>query len=127
MTDISQVLIPLFMIQSVFDVHIGPRISFFCIYLFISVATTVSATSLIVYRIKRLSGVGRYYYIVEALIQSGAIYSFTNVVTAALLAAREIDPFNTALIQVTTYVGVLLTPIAVSSRNSSEDKHLFAD
>lgn len=113
-SDISKVLIPLYLIQTLIDTHIGPPISFFCLYLFVSVVTTLSATSLIIYRIKSLSGAGKYFYIIEALIQSGAIYSLSNVTTASLLAAREINPSKPALIQVTTYEGGFLTPLAVS-------------
>lgn len=109
------VLIPFFMVQSVFAVHFGPRISFLCIYLVVSVALTVSTTFLIIYRIRHFSCSKKYLYIAEMLIQSGAIYSIINTVTASLLAAREINPFNTALIQVTTYVGAVFPLTAVSS------------
>ncbi|KAF5328396.1 hypothetical protein D9619_013323 [Psilocybe cf. subviscida] len=64
---------------------------FTSVYFFISVGITILATTLIIFRIIALTGRGgkakrRYRYIIEVLIESGALYSCTSLIVSVLLA-----------------------------------------
>ena len=87
---------------------------------FLSFGTTITATALIIYRIRRLSkhasdGLEAYGFTTEVLLESGALYAATQLVVCALLVTHG-TPFNAG----PTWQGIpfwvgIVTPMAVSS------------
>lgn len=106
-------IIPVFIIQSFFKLNVGPEVSFLCVFLFISVGVTISATALITHRIVEFGKMGMYSYVIEALVQSGAMYSLTLIISSTLLAIRASHPTDNSLIQATSYCGQTVPPITV--------------
>ncbi|KAK0460275.1 uncharacterized protein EV420DRAFT_257526 [Desarmillaria tabescens] len=62
-----------------------PQFDFSVIYLSLTLVTTLSCTALIVYRILRVTGVHSYCGILEALIESSAIYSMSLIIYLVLV------------------------------------------
>lgn len=88
-------------------------------HMFISFGTTILATALIIYRIHHFSkgingGLSRYNFTVEVLVESGALYAATQLVTGVLLVTRG-TVFSAAPSwqEISFWIG-LVTPMAVS-------------
>lgn len=111
--------IPPFILQAYFQFpfHVAARFSFLSVYLFLSGGITISATTLIIIRIKNVSGVGKYSYVIEALIQSGVMYSLSTLASSTILVIATSRLDNVALVQISTYASVFAVPIAVRIPN----------
>lgn len=86
--------------------------------MFLSLGTTVLATSLIIYRIHHLSkvngtGSSRYSFTMEVLAESGAMYAGTLFIDCVLLITPG-TVFNDSPVRISFWVAVL-TPMAVST------------
>jgi hypothetical protein len=91
--------------------------------MFISLATNILVTAMIIYRIHQFSrnignGLGRYSFIVQVLVESGALYAAAQIVECVLLATP-----GTAFDSAATWQGIsesfwvgIVTPMAVSGR-----------
>lgn len=55
-----------------------------------------------------------YQYTIEILVESGAMYTTTIVITAILLAIQGSGFDNLKVVQAASYFGALLTPMTVS-------------
>lgn len=85
-------------------------------YYFISLGITILATSLIIFRIIRVTGnhgeVKKYRYTMEILIESGALYSVTSLIVSVLLALDQ-GFKNIPRMKATFYGQAIITPITV--------------
>lgn len=90
---------------------------FTSVYFFISVGITILATTLIIFRIIALTGRGgkakrRYRYIIEVLIESGALYSCTSLIVSVLLALDK-GFTNIPRMKAMFYGLAIITPVTV--------------
>ncbi|KAF5310048.1 hypothetical protein D9619_010483 [Psilocybe cf. subviscida] len=107
-------LIPILLLL---NANLGPgKVSFIPLFFFLSVGITVLATGLIIYRIvdvfNRIPGErSRYQYVIEALVESGLMYSTTLLISGVLMVVRSDNFTNCTLVQASAYWGGILTPV----------------
>ncbi|KAK0472621.1 hypothetical protein IW261DRAFT_1611512 [Armillaria novae-zelandiae] len=95
---------------------------FSVMYISMTLATTLLCTTLIVYRILRVSGVQSYFGILEVLIQSSALYSLSLIINVAFVIRNSDDCFYADIVMM--YVKgiaptLLVAPVPFTSRRDN--------
>lgn len=109
-------LIPILL---VLNVKLGPKgVSIICLFFFVSTGITVLTTSMIIFRIISVSknsvrATGpKFQYTIEILVESGALYSATLLISGVLLATQGVS--NLTLTESAAYFNSILPPITVT-------------